>query len=68
MATKLGRVVSIGEGLPLKSHVTLEQIVTYGHVTYKKQYISPSKRPIATQVDRVVAYDKFFYIKSRITF
>ena len=29
-----------------------------GHMTSKKRYISISTRPVATKLDRMVAYDK----------
>ena len=31
---------------------------TSGHMTNKKHYISISKRPVATKLDRNVEYDK----------
>ena len=31
---------------------------TLGHMTNKKRYISISTRPVATKLERIVAYDK----------
>ena len=41
-----------------KTAWTFHNVLTWGHVAYKKQYISTSTITPATRLDRVVAYDK----------
>ena len=35
-----------------------DHALTWGHVTNEKRYIFPSARPLATKLDRVIAYKK----------
>ena len=37
---------------------TVDHVDTSGHMTNKKHSISISTRPVATKLDRMVAYDK----------
>ena len=60
MATKLDREVASDEKMLLaKLHIPLVgHVGTSGHMTNKKCSISILTRPVATKLDRMVAYDK----------
>ena len=41
-----------------KSHITRCYVDKLGHMTNKNRYIYISTRPVATKLDRMVAYNK----------
>ena len=41
-----------------QSHITRCYVDKLGHMTNKNRYISISTRPVATKLDRMLAYDK----------